>query len=55
MPFLLQMAEWQFGQTFQNKNIYICECEWPNGNLNDLCMAELPISRLPSNSNANGN
>ena len=29
---------------FKIKNIiYIFECEWPNGNLNDLCMAELPF------------
>ena len=41
--FLLKMAEWQFGQTFQNKNIYIFECEWRNGNLNDLCMVKLPF------------
>ena len=27
--FLLKMVKWQFGQTFQNKNSYIFECEWP--------------------------
>ena len=55
MPFLLKMSEWQFGQTFQNeKYIYIFECEWLNGNSNDLCTAELPFSSSHSNSNANG-
>ena len=29
---------------YKIKNIYIFECEWPNGNLNDLCMAELPFT-----------
>ena len=30
------------------KNINIFECEWPNGNLNDLCMAELPFGHSHS-------
>ena len=37
------------------KNICIFECEWLNGNSNDLCMAEFPFGRSNSNSNANGN
>ena len=54
MPFLLKTAEWQFGRTFQNKNIYIFDCEWlNNGDSNDLCTAKLPFSH--SHSNANGN
>ena len=35
------------------KNIYIFECEWLNGNSNDLCTAKLPFGRSHSNSNAN--
>ena len=56
LPFLLKTAEWQFGKTFQNKKyIYIFECEWPNGNSDDLCIAELPFGHSQSNSNTNGN
>ena len=33
----IENGPWQFGQSFQNKNIFIFECEWPNGNSNDLC------------------
>ena len=47
------MAGWQFGQTFQNKNIYIFECQWANGNSNDLCMAKLPFDHSHSNANRN--
>ena len=40
---------------FKIKNIYIFECEWLNGNLNDLCTAELPFGHSHWNLNANGN
>ena len=40
---------------FKIKNIYIFECEWPNGNSNNLCMAYLPFVHSHSNSNTNGN
>ena len=40
---------------FKIRNIYILECEWLNGNSNDLCTAELPFGSSHSNSNANGN
>ena len=36
MPFIFKTVEWQFGWTFKIKNIYIIECEWPNGNSNDF-------------------
>ena len=32
--FKLKTADWQLGWTFQNKNIYIFECQWLNGNSN---------------------
>ena len=51
--FLLKTAEWKFGRTFQN--IYIFECEWLNGNSNDLWTAKLPFGSSHSNSNAIGN
>ena len=35
--------------------MYIFECEWLIGNLNDLCTAKLPLGCSYSNSNANGN
>ena len=53
VPYFIENG--QFVLTFQNKNIYIFECEWPNGNSNDLCTAELPFGCLHSNANANGN
>ena len=40
---------------FKMKNIYIFECDWLNGNLNDLCIAKLPFSHSHSKSNTNGN
>ena len=40
---------------FKIKSICVFECEWPNGNSNDLCTAKLPFGRSHSNSNANGN
>ena len=54
--FLLKIAKWQCARTFQNfKKIIFFECEWPNGNLNDLCMDELLFGHSLSNSNTNGN
>ena len=44
-----------FIRHFKIKIIYIFECEWPNGNLNNLCMAKLPFGHSHSNSNANRN
>ena len=55
IPYLLKIAKWQFGRTFQNKNYYNFECEWANGNLDDFCMAKLPFSHSHSNANANAN
>ena len=51
----IQIIKWQFGQTFQNKKNYIFECGWPNGNSNDLCVADLSFGCSHSNSNANVN
>ena len=41
MSFLQKMAEWQLSGHFKIENIYVFECDWPNGRstLNDLCTA----------------
>ena len=54
MPFYWKWLNGNLARHFKIKNIYIFECEWPNGNSNDLCTAKLPFGRSHWNSNTNG-
>ena len=54
-PFYWKWPNGNLAGHSQWKTVYIFECEWLNGNSNDLCMAELPFDLSHSNSNANGN
>ena len=44
-----------FVRHFKIENIYFFECEWPNGNSNNLSIDELPFGHSHWNLNANGN
>ena len=52
-PFLFKMAKWQLAGHYKILKNHIFECEWPNGNLNDLCTAELLFGFSHSQSNGN--
>ena len=55
MFFYWKQLNGNLARYFKIKSICVFECEWPNGNSNDLCTAKLPFGRSHSNSNANGN